>query len=266
MKLSFSTLGCPEWTWAEILAVARDLGFDGIEIRGIMREMFPPRIKIFSDSNIEKTKNELTGSNLCIPILTSGAYMSDPSQIPLAEFEILAYAQLAQKLGVKYVRIMGENTPGPLTECDIEDLAAEYDKICEMIEPMGVTPLIETNGILASSLKMSQFMQLIKSKNCGVLWDINHTVRYFDETPEFTLRNIGKYIKHVHVKDSVKADGKIKYMLTGYGDLPIKDAVNRLNDMGYDGYFSYEWVKRWVPELEGSGIAFHTYASYMRSI
>ncbi len=266
MKLSFSTLGCPEWTWGEILAVARDLGFDGIEIRGIMREMFPPRIKIFNEANIEKTKQELANSKLEIPILTSGAYMADPSQIPLAEFEMLAYGQLAEKLGVKYIRIMGENTPGPTGQCDIEDIAAEYDKICEMLAPMGVTPLIETNGILASSLKMSQFLQNVKSENCGVLWDINHTVRYFDETPEFTLRNIGKYIKHVHVKDSVKKENGIKYMLMGYGDLPIKDAVAQLKNMGYDGYFSYEWVKRWVPELEGSGIAFHTYSAYMRGL
>lgn len=266
MKLSFSTLGCPEWTWSEILAIARDLGFDGIEIRGIMREMFPPRIKIFSEENIEKTKSELKSSGLEIPMLTSGAYMSDPSQIPLAEFEMLAYAQLAEKLGVKYVRLMGENTPGPVCECNIEDLAAEYDKICGMLAPMGVTPLLETNGILASSLKMAQLMSYVKSENCGVLWDINHTCRYFDETPEFTLRNIGKYVKHVHVKDSVKNKDSIKYMLMGYGDLPVKEAVAELEKIGYDGYFSYEWVKRWVPELEASGIAFHTYISYMRSL
>ena len=35
MKLSFSTLGCPEWSWNEILATAKDMGFDGIEIRGV---------------------------------------------------------------------------------------------------------------------------------------------------------------------------------------------------------------------------------------
>ena len=33
MKVSFSTLGCPEWSWAEITSMAKDLGFDGIEIR-----------------------------------------------------------------------------------------------------------------------------------------------------------------------------------------------------------------------------------------
>ena len=35
MKLSFSTLGCPRWTLKEIVATAKDLGFGGVEIRGI---------------------------------------------------------------------------------------------------------------------------------------------------------------------------------------------------------------------------------------
>ena len=39
MKLAFSTLGCPEWTWTEIYSMARDLGYSGIEIRGLGEEI-----------------------------------------------------------------------------------------------------------------------------------------------------------------------------------------------------------------------------------
>ena len=35
MKLSFSTLGCPDFNWSEIYSMARDFRFDGIEVRGI---------------------------------------------------------------------------------------------------------------------------------------------------------------------------------------------------------------------------------------
>lgn len=34
MKFSFSTLACPGYTWADIYSMAKDLGFDGIEVRG----------------------------------------------------------------------------------------------------------------------------------------------------------------------------------------------------------------------------------------
>ena len=32
MKLAFSTVGCPDFQWSEIYSMAKDLGFDGIEI------------------------------------------------------------------------------------------------------------------------------------------------------------------------------------------------------------------------------------------
>ncbi len=266
LKLSFSTLGCPEWSFADILSTARDLGYSGIEIRGMMREMFAPKMKIFDQDNIEKTKQTLASSGIEIPILTTGAYLSDMSQIPLAEFEIVSYAQLAQKLGVKYLRVMGEKTPEPSGEGRVSEITAQYDRLCEMVKDTGVTLLIETNGILADSAAMKQLMENAKSENKGVLWDMHHTHRYFNEDVNTTVENIGKYIKHVHLKDSSMKDGKLKYVLTGYGDMPIVEGIKALNAIGYDGYYSYEWVKRWVPEIEGSGIAFHRYSSYLNSI
>ena len=35
MKLSFSTLACPRWSFEEMLAIAKDLHMNGIEIRGM---------------------------------------------------------------------------------------------------------------------------------------------------------------------------------------------------------------------------------------
>ena len=43
MKLSFSTIGCPDWTWRDIFTTAKDIGMDGIEVRCIGSELFAPR-------------------------------------------------------------------------------------------------------------------------------------------------------------------------------------------------------------------------------
>ena len=48
MKLSLSTLGCPGWSWNEIFATAKDLGMNGIEVRGVANEMFAPAISVFN--------------------------------------------------------------------------------------------------------------------------------------------------------------------------------------------------------------------------
>lgn len=39
MKIAFSTLGCPDFSWNEIYAMAKDLGYDGIEVRGLGNEL-----------------------------------------------------------------------------------------------------------------------------------------------------------------------------------------------------------------------------------
>ena len=35
MKIAFSSLGCPDCSWTDMYTMAKDLGFDGIEIRGL---------------------------------------------------------------------------------------------------------------------------------------------------------------------------------------------------------------------------------------
>ena len=59
MKLSFSTLGCPRWTLKEIVATAKDLGFGGVEIRGIGDKINALEIPEFSDAEIEQTKEKI---------------------------------------------------------------------------------------------------------------------------------------------------------------------------------------------------------------
>ena len=52
--------------------------------------------------------------------------------------------------------------------------------------------------------------------------------------------------------------------MMGYGDVPVKEAIETLLYNGYDGYCTFEWVKRWNRELEDAGIVFAHYAYYMK--
>ena len=51
MKLGFSTLGCPDWTFDQVLDNARDMGYQAIEVRGIDGEMRPGAIRVFQAEN-----------------------------------------------------------------------------------------------------------------------------------------------------------------------------------------------------------------------
>ena len=60
-------------------------------------------------------------------------------------------------------------------------------------------------------------------------------------------------------------DGKVQYRMMGEGDLPITEMLDALASIGYEGYVSLEWVKRWAPDLTDPGIVFPQFAHYMHS-
>ena len=71
----------------------------------------------------------------------------------------------------------------------------------------------------------------------------------------------------MHVKDSVlDENGHLQYKMLGSGDLPVRESVRVLNENGYDGYLSLEWVKRWYSDLEAPGVVFLQYLNYMNKI
>ena len=43
-------------------------------------------------------------------------------------------------------------------------------------------------------------------------------------------------------------------------------AIKGLKSIGYDGYITLEWVKRWQPELAVPGIVFARYIDDIKSI
>lgn len=263
MKLAFSTLGCPNWNFDEICSTAKDLGYDAIEIRGVANEMYAPSIKVFNDDNINKTIEKLRMLNICISMLTSGATLAVHSEREKAVNEAKAYVDLAKTLKVPYIRVMCTNSPQP-SGGDIALCKRLFKEVCEYAKGTGVTPLMETNGIFADTALLSRFLDEVGAG--GALWDINHPYRFMGENISDTIKNLGSKIKYVHIKDSIVQNGQTKYKMLGYGDIPIKEALDSLKENGYDGTVSLEWVKRWNKELEEPGIVFSHFITYIKRL
>lgn len=260
MNIAFSTLGCPDWDFNDILSTAKDLGYSSVEIRGAGRDIYAPDIKQFSDENIGRTKQRLSQLGLEICILTSGATLAVYDKAEAAVKEVKAYIDLAGKLDVRYVRVMCTDQPYP-DGGDIRLCKKLYTELCEYGKDKGVTPLMETNGMFADSRLLADFLD---DAGCGgALWDINHPYRFMGESMATTFENLKGKIRHVHLKDSVVENSRIRYKMMGRGDLPVKEAVELLKKSGYDGAYSLEWVKRWNQELEEPGIVFSHFISYL---
>lgn len=265
MKLSFTTAGCPGWSWNEIFATAKDLGMAGIELRGIGDTVFAPAIVQFVGPQLEITKKQLADGKMEICALDSTASLALPDCADAAMIEARAYIDLAAALGTKYVRVLATPNAAP-SPADLTLCEKQYRLLCEYGAKKKVVPLMETNGVFADSSMLAQFLARVDHANSGVLWDIHHPYRFFGESPEVTVGHLGPYIRHTHVKDSLMQNGVLTYKMMGYGDVPIAGAVAALHKLGYTGYISLEWLKRWNPTLQEPGIVFAHFASYMEYV
>lgn len=263
MKLAFSTLGCPDFGWSDIYSVAKDFAFDGIELRGLGGEIFSVKAKPFRKENIENTVEKLNKMHLEIPCLSSGCSLRYKEKEEETFEELLEYIDLASKLRTPYIRILGDRHADVRGEVDDDFVCSCLERLMPYAEQKNVTLLVETNGVYADTKRLRELLNRIESENIGALWDMHHPYRFFNESPEQTVQNLGLYIKYTHIKDSVMENGTVKYRMMGEGDLPIENIMRALKSINYEGYISLEWLKSYAPELEDAGIVFPHFSNYM---
>lgn len=263
MKLAFSTVGCPDYNWTEIYSMAKDLGFQGIEMRVTGGEYFSLHARPFKAENIESTLSDLKKRHLEIPCLSSNCSLKYKEKTEENIMKLMEYIELAYKLGTPYIRILADEHAKEEGEVDDNHVIEVLKKLMPFAEVKNVTLLVETNGVYADTSRLKNLLDSVPSDNIGALWDIHHPYRFKNEQPEETIRNLGAYVKYVHVKDSVMDGDKVSYRLMGEGDIPFGKAWKSLESINYEGYISFEWVRNYAPDLENAGVVFPHFIHYM---
>ena len=75
LPLAFSTLGCPNWPWPQILDFAAANGFSALELRGITGDLDLPNRPEFAPDKIAAAKKDLAAHGLRISDLGSSSEM-----------------------------------------------------------------------------------------------------------------------------------------------------------------------------------------------
>jgi sugar phosphate isomerase/epimerase len=261
LPLAFSTLGCPGWSWSQILDFAANHGFAAIELRGLQGEMNLPVRPEFAADKIAAAKRDVAAHGLKIACVSSSAAMheADPQKRAQQLADARNFIDLAQSLGAPYVRVFGNNIQGPREEV-IARVAAGLHELGEYARPRNVTVIIESHGDFTDSPTLKEILTRADSEHVALLWDAHHTFASSHEEPEFTVAQLGKWIRHTHLKDSVPDGNDRRYVLTGKGDVPVKRQIQALVNIGYKGLYCFEWEKVWHPDLIEPEIAFPDYA------
>ncbi len=260
MKLSFSTNGWSGFAWEDFYSMAKDLGFKGFELHDVSRSIYYGVNGPLREENINRTVRQLASLELSIPCIDALCDIADSQKQEENINEIKRHIELAAQLNCPYVRVHAgfDNKENP------DEVAEKVLRAClKTAEENKVAMLVETVGVYADTAKLRDLLNIFACDNIAALWDMSHPYRDMNEAPEQTITNLGAYIKHVHIKDSVSEKGKTSYRLMGEGDMPIDNMMSALRSINYEGFVSFEWIPSWIEEIGDAGIVFPHFINYM---
>ena len=251
MKLSFSTRGWPDLSWEEMIELAEEMDFAGIEVYNLPK--FDPLLDKsgpFHKYQAAATVRQLREKKLSIPCFdTSYDLSAGEDCIPWLK----TLMEVAQNTHVPYVVAVA------LT--DNEDMVRKnLEMLLEEARAKDVTLLIKSSGIYADTARLRSLLDSFACDELAVLWDVHHPYRDFGESGDTTIKNLGDYVRHVHLRDS---DDDGNYNLIGEGTMPIDEIMRALTSVNYDGFISLEWKPDWMEELQDREVIFPYFVNYM---
>lgn len=255
MKLSFSTLGCPDWTFEDILARAPGYGFEGVGFRGLDGELDLTRVGVFAPERRQETLRRLRAAGLSVNILLTSARMmiAEPDALAASQQSAKDHIDLASDLECPSIRVFGGQIPvGWSRPAAIARCAERLRELGEHAEGRGVKVLIESHDDWVFPDILARALEATDHPAVGVLWDMHHPWRIGEVEIGTAWERLRRWIVSVDLKDSVEDfDARLgyRYVRTGEGELPLVEALTLLKRAGYDGWLALEWEKRWHPEI-----------------
>jgi sugar phosphate isomerase/epimerase len=266
MKLSFTTLGCPQWTLRQVVENAAQMGYAGVDLRGLLDDIDISKRPEFT-TGLDETVQMFADHGVAISgIAISARYaVVDPVERDKQFDETRRNMELAARLGTHILRVYGGRVPeGHTVDSILPTLVENLQRIGDEAEQYDVTLALETHDDWTDSATFARLMAEANHPRVRVLWDLHHPFRTNGEPAEVTYANLAPYVVSIHVKDSIPTADGHEYVLLGEGDVPLKQMLDLLVAGGYDGYAILEWEKRWIPSLLEPEVAFPQYVAKMR--
>ncbi len=283
MKFSLSTLGCPDYSFEQIVELAKKVGYTGVEIRIYRMAEDLRTLDEFRPERLGAVRRMFHQAGLEITCVSSSARFAYPEPENLKEQLRLAgdYMKIASALECPYIRVFGGPYPvnftgrrqsEPFIEAYRAGIPAEktrmltrelcdravmdcLGKLGEEGLKYGVMPLMETHDDFCSGQVVRRLIEGSGSDNVGILWDCLHPYRYGLDLRE-TFEAVRDRIHHVHMKDAADlSPWGFTPTLVGDGDMDLQTAVDILRENDYRDYVCFEWEKLWHPQIADAEIA-----------
>ena len=246
MKLSFSTRHVTADSFVGLCDKTAQYGFQGFEIYDAARERKSHADSIFHSYLTPGAKRKLVNRHISLCALT----YPQPITAATDPAALVGYVELAATAGAENVILFMDPVP--------ENIAAILTPAAQRAQMLGVMVLLETAGPLASTKAALDIIAQVGSAAMGVCWNIRQTYFEGKELADTSIQTLGAYIRYVRLGDRRETTD----VLIGEGGLPVRDFMNALRSLNYDGYICADWNE----EIPGEDIVLTHFASYMGSM
>jgi glucosamine-6-phosphate deaminase len=273
VKLSFSTLGCPAWSLPAVLDAAGRLGYDGVELRFLENDDALWTRPELVGAGLRETLRRLRDAGLEVACVDTRSFFHDPdpSVRQRAFDEAIRSLELAARLGAPGIRVFGDRVqPGQDLDSTRGFIGEALQRLGEAARPLGVEVWIESHGDFARARDTLGLLQGIESA-VGVLWDPANAFEA-GEAPAEGFDALGSRVRHVHVKDLGRVPGPSGQApawaprLPGRGEFGPAAVISLLRERGYNRWVSFEWEKRWHPDIEEPEVALPYFATWAAAV
>ena len=267
MKIGFSSLVCPDWELETIISRAAEMGFDGVELFGLCREMHLPRVPELA-RDPERVRQKFRDGHIDLICLgTSASLASCQQRVIDGQRAIIAeYLELAAKLECPYVRICA----GEIQEYDYQRLAlsrvaAEITSLIPLVTHHNVTLLVENGGDFPGSDALWFIIDAAGHPAVQACWS-QHRALTIGERPTTSIPRLSGRIGTVHICDAEYDPQGVptEYKLPGRGQVEVARQIELLKGLGYDGYLIHEWPKASIPSLPEPDKVLPEVAAFLR--
>ena len=256
MNFAFSTLGCPERTFDEVIQLAQKYSVPSVGIRTLEGS------NDLVSALVARFGNPETAAGYSLPLriasLDSSSRMLGGSDENLQE--LFDLAPWAEALDVPYLRVFDGRVSEGGSWAETIHLANTFidrwrKERCARNWQVDI--IVETHSSMTTSTRIADLQREL-NQSVGILWDTHHTWYQGGEEPLKTWHSIKDWVKYIHVKDSfkpIRPNEKVRYTLPGCGDYPFELLLALLEQERFDGPVSLEWEKHWHPELPELAVA-----------
>ncbi len=250
-KLCFYTLPFPKIkSYYDMIDLAAEYGFNAVEGFCILDFENP------DEEAAKKIREYADSKNVVFPCFS--VYMEfAPAKESIEKLK--KYANVAKILGSPYLHhtIIGEFEKSD----EILPYKDEYFKkgveavreIYDYAQSIGIKAIYEEQGYVFNGVReFGKFLDTVE-RNVGVVADFGNIYESADDLLDF-IKAYGNRVVHAHIKDvhllDSNDDGKGFDSLTGKfmyeaepgkGIVKIKEAIDLLKSMGYEGYYGLEF-------------------------